>query len=719
VRNLICFLCVLFFVPRAIGDTIHYTIDIAIQPAEHRLEARVALRLPPAMPSTLVFRLHANLEPVISGEHGILERIDAGNSGNSGVPTRTYRLKLEKAQREIELSYSGEIYHPIENLADNYARSFSVSPGLIDQDGIFLAGSSYWYPVIQQDRLISFDMSVSLPAKWHSVSQGTRSDRHETAPVRWNEQHPQDQIYLIAAPFTEYQSTADEVDTLVFLRRPDQALAEQYLRVTASYLQLYEDLIGKYPYSKFALVENFWETGYGMPSFTLLGPRVIRLPFIPYTSYPHEIVHNWWGNGVYVDYATGNWSEGLTSYLADHLLKENRGEGADHRRAALQKYADFVDGNNDFPLTGFRGRHNSATEAVGYGKTMMVFHMLRRMLGDESFTAGLRLLYDDYRFRSADWADIADSFSHVAGHSLDDFFRQWTTRTGGPDIQLSDVSVDRTGSGYRVMGLIQQTQAGEPYTLDVPIALQLEGHEKAVWREIKLTRRQYEFSIQLPARPLRLAVDPEFDLFRRLHRQEVPPAISQAMGDKKVLVVLPSSASAPGLSAAYRQLGTSWQGGRDSDVELIRDDQLETLPDDRTVWLLGWNNRFRKVMDKALDGYEYSATADGVTIDGKALDQSGHTVVVVARSSDHAEHALGWLATRNAGALPGLARKLPHYGKYSYLGFSGDAPDNILKGQWSTVSSPLTAELTGSPSTSTIVLPARRPLAQLPGLYGM
>jgi hypothetical protein len=56
-----------------------------------------------------------------------------------------------------------------------------------------------------------------------------------------------------------------------------------------------------------------------MPSFTLLGSRVIRLPFILYSSYPHEILHNWWGNSVYVDYARGNWSEGLTSYLAESI----------------------------------------------------------------------------------------------------------------------------------------------------------------------------------------------------------------------------------------------------------------------------------------------------------------------------------------------------------------------------------------------------------------
>src|SRR5258708_28852397 len=96
-------------------------------------------------------------------------------------------------------------------------------------------------------------------------------------------------------------------------------------------------LLGPYPYSKFALVENFWETGYGMPSFTLLGEQVIRFPFILHSSYPHELLHNWWGNGVFVDLAGGDWCEGLTTHLPVHLLSEQRAKDADHTRALLQR----------------------------------------------------------------------------------------------------------------------------------------------------------------------------------------------------------------------------------------------------------------------------------------------------------------------------------------------------------------------------------------------
>ena len=82
-----------------------------------------------------------------------------------------------------------------------------------------------------------------------------------------------------------------------------------------------------------------------------------------------------------------NWSEGLTAYLADHLIQEQRGEGAVYRRDVLQKYADFVSQSQDFPLSSFVGGHGDLEQAVGYGKTLMFFHMLRLKIGDRRITS--------------------------------------------------------------------------------------------------------------------------------------------------------------------------------------------------------------------------------------------------------------------------------------------------------------------------------------------
>ena len=191
-----------------------------------------------------------------------------------------------------------------------------------------------------------------------------------------------------------------------------------------------------YPYAKFALVENFWETGYGMPSFTLLGSQVIRFPFILHSSYPHEILHNWWGNSVFVDYEQGNWCEGLTAYMADHLIQEQRGTGGEYRRNTLQRYRDYVREGRDFPLVEFRSRHNAATEAVGYGKALMLFHMLRRELGDDTFRKGLAGFYRKHRGQRARFDDLQAAFESAAEKQLGPVFQQWLTRTGAPQLAI-------------------------------------------------------------------------------------------------------------------------------------------------------------------------------------------------------------------------------------------------------------------------------------------
>jgi len=90
-----------------------------------------------------------------------------------------------------------------------------------------------------------------------------------------------------------------------------------------------------------------------------------RKKFILYTSLPHEILHNWWGNGVFVDFAKGNWSEGLTAYMADHFNDEQKGKDKEYRRKALERYANYAAEGRDIALADFSSRHDEASQAVG------------------------------------------------------------------------------------------------------------------------------------------------------------------------------------------------------------------------------------------------------------------------------------------------------------------------------------------------------------------
>ena len=721
------YLLALLFFPVALnaGDEISqkkeisHNLYVKLFPDERRLAVKDTLTIPITHSREFHFLLHRGLSPK-SPTPGVIIIKEPDDQEKPLVGS--FRAILPDGLHTFTLEYHGSIYHPIEDYGKEQARGFSQTPGIISENVVYLAGSSYWYPVFDHG-LISFSLQVELPHHWDAVSQGERLQHlrnEDKTLVHWDSPEPQEEIFLVAARFTEYLRQTGKVVSMVFLRSADEDLANKYLDATSRYITMYDKLIGPYPYRKFALVENFWETGFGMPSFTLLGPTVIRLPFIINSSYTHEILHNWWGNSVFPDYNSGNWSEGLTAYLSDYLIAEQKGAALEYRQTTLQKYADYVLSDRDFPLTEFRSRHSPSSEAIGYGKSLMFFHMLRQELGDKTFAVGLQEFYRTNKFKFASFDDLRENFERVSRKDLKAEFDQWLRLKGAPMIKLGNTRVEKEGAGYGLDLVIDQVQPEDAYILQIPVAVTMEGEDKALQTIVKLDQRRIDQHFHLPLRPVRVDLDPEFDLFRRLDRSETPPAISQALGAKKMLIVLPSSAESKMLGA-YKEFSGTLRKSGSAEVEIRLDTDIKELPSDRAVTVLGWENRFLDSMISTLSGYDLAVSRKNIRIGKTELKGGKHSVVLTGRNRGNNEFAVLFVATGAKEALPGLGRKLPHYHKYSYLAFEGDEPVNVVKGRWPVIDSPMTVFIPSDDGKITkkamATLAPRGPLASLPPVF--
>jgi hypothetical protein len=213
---------------------------------------------------------------------------------------------------------------------------------------------------------------------------------------------------------------------------------------------------------------------------------------------------------------------------------------------------------------------------------------------------------------------------------------------------------------------------------------------------VPMSDRQQAFTIPVSDKPLRVAVDPQFNLMRRLDYREIPPAMSKMFGAEKTLMILPSAADADEL-ARYEELADAWKGSDGDAFEVRLDEEVDELPADRSVWVLGWTNRWRSAIEDSLRPYDAEIGQDSVRFGTETSDPASNSLVVALRHPGNTDLAMTWVTVHDQAAVAGLARKLPHYGKYSYLGFTGTEPTNVLKGQWPAVGSPLVADLVDGP----------------------
>jgi Peptidase family M1 domain len=687
---------------------VHHDLEARIDPLQRSITVTDVLTMARASASTLepfgfFLNRHLKLSEVsaIDGEQlWTIEAIPSRDALRDYFPavdpTQTpsyaiatyYRLiparqsSPEDGPLRLRLVYHGRIDDPPPSPASPHTRHVAYTTGFIGAQGTHLSGATFWVPQ-RPAELFTFTLRTVLPAGYASVSQGKRTSHEVAAGVvrsAWHCPFPQQQIFLIAGQYVVTAEPHADVEVMTFLYTPDPQIYEAYIPATKRYLDLYSRLIGPYPYQKFALVENAWQTGLGMPSFTLLGDQVIRLPFIVSTSYGHEILHNWWGNGVYVDWPTGNWSEGLTTYGADYLSTEQHSAEAarDYRRGILQDYLNYVHGDEELPLSAFRAQDSPAARAVGYGKAAMVFHMLRHLVGEADYWAALRKFYQDFRFKVASWEGIFSAFTAVTQRDLKTFQAQWIEQAGAPFIALEAVTLTHASPPYRLEVVMAQSP---PYILYVPVHIDTARgparHTVALAEPV--TRREFI----LDDRPLAVHVDPDFDVFRRLHPAEVPPTIGQALGAASVLIVVPGQGD-PAMVQAYDRLASQW--AEDRKYSVVKEDRAAlSPPQNTTVWVFG-TAELGSLSARALPP-GVSVTAHRWLIAGTAYDPSQQSLVMTTAHPNHPDHTVNWLIASHPHWVPAIARKLRHYGKYSYLVFTADAV--VDKGIWPTAASPL------------------------------
>ena len=638
---------------------LHHELTVALDPAQRRLRVTDRIVLEPGR--AVALRLAARFQP----ERLLLDGRAMAPDQDFAPDAPAWLIKARApADRPavLEVHYAGEL-EPLDSTLD-HRQVLGLSQPISAADGAFLAANTLWYPQSDRD-LTTYRMKVVVPAGMRPVASGKVIAESATTSgfeAIFEAREPLPGIDLMAGPYTVAErivrlASEREVRVRTYFHPELNALAAPYLDSAVAYLERYDASIGPYAFDSYSIVSSPLPTGFGMPGIAYLGRQVIRLPFIRTTSLGHEVLHDWWGNGVYPDYARGNWSEGLTTLLADYAFREEEGD-AQARAMRIAWLRDFaaVRPEHDRPLTAFVARRHGADQVVGYNKTAFVFFMLRELIGEDHFRGGLRRFWAEHRFRVADWDDLRRAFEASAGRDLSAFFSQWVSRAGAPVIEIA--SARRAASADRHRLIVELRQAGALYQVNVPLRAYLDDGTSfdAVAR---IGDKHARITLDVPARAQSLALDPDTRVFRRLARDEIAPILREVVLDQRTAVVVAGNdavtrETAQALARALLEHAPAdWKGSA-----------IDAAPPLLVIGLHGDVADF--LQRQGLPGMPEALQARGTALAYARRGPGGHAYVVVSG--------------RDPGALGAAARALPHLGAQSFVVFEG--PRSVERGVW-------------------------------------
>ncbi|UCH21862.1 MAG: M1 family peptidase [Deltaproteobacteria bacterium] len=675
--KILLFLIVFGITQPAAALSVHHNLKVRIYPQESRLTGIDDMDVRPEGAAVLDF--------ILTEKAGRFEVMVNGMPADLISDHSRHRILLKPNERtdlvRVRLLYSAIFDDPVPIQpvsVDN--PGYGVTATISEKGTLLLSGAS-WYPEIVQSRS-TYLLQVDAPAGIISVTAGRslgQQTQNGITASTWEIHYPTRGLSLSAAQYIVQEKTVGRIVAATYFFPESQYLAAGYLEATAQYLELYENLFGPYPFSKFAVVENFFPTGCGFSSYTLLGSRVLRLPFIVRTSLGHEIAHCWWGNGVYVDYAKGNWSEGLTTYVADYLFRERESAEAalEYRRQILRNYATLVRPEIDFPLRSFESRYSPSSKTIGYDKAAMVFHMLRVMLGEEAFWGALKDLYRERLFQVVSWRDIQKAFERRGKLPLQKFFNQWVAQAGAPYLTFKEVSSQGTGDWWQVRGQIIQKRPY--YRLKADLLLETDGQK--IMKTISLAGKVTAFEVNCNSKPARLSLDPNVNIFRRLEPSEIPPSINSLKGSSTVLVILADSLKTDTtkvLDILKDSLGFQ-------KAEIVRENKVtDEMITDNDILLIGFPRR-KNILTQIPE--HVVLEKETFNLNGTLYNRDSDIFFGVFPHPFVQDRVVALFFPISSPYAETVARKITHYGKYSYLAFSNGR--NRDKGIWPLLNSPL------------------------------
>jgi aminopeptidase N len=429
-------------------DALHYDLDITPDFGAETLDATVAITMQATRDLTrfnLDFWGYTITELTVNGQPAEYGR-DRGEL--MIIPDEPI---VAGDTFEVTVAYNGEPREGVPGDVLYGEPDFLGSAGWVFYaGGSFVAseprGASLWYPVndYPTDKA-TYNFSITVPEPYVVATNGDLIEVVNDSGMLTYKSGLNDPIasYLVTVHTGDLtlDETAEEgqvpIRNYFATAHLDQARA--IFEDTPAMIQLYEGIIGEYPFDVYGSAVVDYELPFALETETLTtyGTRILEESERTAVTLAHELVHEWFGNSVSIARWQYIWlNEGFASYLSLMWAAEIYGDGV--VQSILSDWYNSISDPNFMSTApeaiGNPGAENLFHHAV-YWRGALTLYALRQRVGDEVFFDIIRTYFQRFKDSNATTEDFIALANEVSGEDLTDLFDAWLYHKAVPEIE--------------------------------------------------------------------------------------------------------------------------------------------------------------------------------------------------------------------------------------------------------------------------------------------
>lgn len=548
-------------------DVRHYRLELEIKPMDRRIEGVAKLRLASTVPSLHTIQLDLQGLEVWRVEDPSGRMVAFERDGDQLLINLPISLG-DGEETELAIHYGGR---PIDGIwfaggedGDGTGPTQVWTQGQADH-------ASGWFPCFDHpaDRATS-ELIVTVPEHWVTMAPGAKiaestENGQRTDHWRMDTAHPAYLMSLVAGEFVVQEDMWEDIP-LYFLAEPQyRDLMEASFAETKAIMTYLSDLTGvRYPYPKYsqACVANFAWGGMENISATTLTPLTLNdgagnRDQGSHGLVAHELVHQWFGNLLTCETWAELWlNEGFATYLTETYFEETRGVDEfrarmrDMQLAAIQTNTRTDDKRNRRPIVfGDEADPDDLFSSHPYASAASRLHLLRFMLGDDTFWQGLRVYLAEHQGMAVTTADFRETMEKVSGQDLGRFFDEWFYGEGEPEVEFTWEWKPSRGIVECSVRQMHQGFGNTPNAFAFPVEIEIRNARGTAVHRVDVQRRRQTFT--LPADP----ADGDIDYVRFDVNGWVPMILRSQKSPAEWLAILHLDNDVNGRRTAIAALG--------------------------------------------------------------------------------------------------------------------------------------------------------------------